>query len=157
MSKPRSPAKPKVAKKKVKRRTGIERPRNGGDWTEARFITFVKNCLRGGRWPQKYVCIQKAFVEHGINPLTGMKCKLCRCEHCKKLFPQGKLRADHITSVVGPEGFVDWNTFVARLFVEGDGYQALCEGCHDLMSEEERVSRAVTKAQSTEEPFKLTQ
>jgi len=56
------------------------------------------------------------------------------CAKCENLFPKGKMQADHIVPVIGPEGFVDWNTAVARMFVEVDGYQALCIECHQLVT-----------------------
>jgi hypothetical protein len=129
------------AKTKPTRRTDIPRPYNGGEWTKARFVSFVKSALRGARWPQKYKCIERAFVKHGINPVTGRKCKLCRCEHCKDLFPQTSLQADHIEPVVGPTGFTTWDDFIRRLFVEADGFKALCRACHHKVTTEERNTR----------------
>lgn len=84
-------------------------------------------------------------MEEGINPATGHKCKLHRCPQCEELFPQGMMRADHLIPVVGPEGFIDWNTYVERLFVEKDGYQALCKGCHDRISKHENAMRKLHK------------
>ena len=55
------------------------------------------------------------------------------------------MKADHIIPVVGPEGFVDFNTFITRLFVEKDGYQALCEECHKSQTDKERAGRAFEK------------
>ncbi len=129
------------AKKKATRKTSVPRPRNGGQWTEARYNSFIKSALRGARWPAKYECIKRAFVENGINPETGKKCKLCRCEGCKKLFKQGDLRADHILPVVGPEGFQTWDIFISRLYCEADGFQALCSTCHDAKTAEENGAR----------------
>lgn len=137
---------PKPAKKPARKRVDIERPRNGGTWSEARFLSFVKSALRGARWGPKYTSIQNAFVEHGINPETGRKCKLCRCASCLKLFPQGQLKADHIVPCVGPEGFQDWDEFIRRLYVEAEGFQALCSACHDSKTSKERAGRAFEKA-----------
>lgn len=55
------------------------------------------------------------------------------------------MKADHIIPVVGPEGFIDFNTFITRLFVEKDGYQALCEKCHAQITNKERAGRAFEK------------
>lgn len=130
------------AKPKPKKRENIARPRNGGQWTEARYTAFVKSALRGARWPAKYDCIKLAFVANGINPVTGKKCKLCRCSGCSNTFKQGDLRADHIVPVVGPEGFTNWDDFIRRLYCEADGFQALCNACHDAKTAEERAARA---------------
>jgi len=136
-------SKTKAVRKTVKRRTNIERPRNGGEWSESRFRSFIYSALRRAQWPPKFQCIRDAFVKHGINPETGRKCKLCRCSSCQNLFPQGKLRADHILPCVGPEGFIDWNTFIARIYVEANGFQALCDACHHIKSQEERAARSL--------------
>ena len=140
MKKPRkSPAKP------VKRRVDIERPYNGGEWSEARMASFIKSALRGARWPQKYEAVKTAFVEHGVNPATGRQCKLHRCEDCGGLFPQNGVQADHIVPVVGPEGFINWDTYIKRLFCEADGFRILCKACHQVITAKERVGRQFEK------------
>ena len=119
-----------------------EKPHNSGQWTRARFAQFIKSALRGARWPPKFDAIKAAFVEHGINPNTGRKCKLHRCVACSNLVPQSSMKAEHINPVVCPHvGFVVWNTYIERLFVEVDGFQALCKECHDAKSAEERALR----------------
>lgn len=115
--------------------------RNGGQWTEARFRSFIKSALRGARWPQKYACIRKAYVKDGVNPKTGRKCRLHTCERCAGLFPQNMMQADHIIPVVGPEGFVDWNTYIDRLYVEADGFRALCKPCHKAITKQQNQER----------------
>ena len=88
--------------------------------------------------------MRQAFLKEGINPETGRKCKLHMCSECLKLFPKNKMRADHIDPVVDPRrGFVDWNTYIERMFVEVEGFMALCEGCHDIKTKEERAERSV--------------
>ena len=99
-------------------------------------------------WPPKYVCIKLAFVgEYGINPKTGRKIKQHRCALCRGLFMQTELKADHIVPVVGPEGFTTWDDFIARLFTEAEGFQAICHECHDRKTGEERETRRETTKQ----------
>ncbi len=117
-------------KKKAKRRLDVDRPYADGQWTKARFISFVKSALRGARWPCKYECIKKAYVKDGVNPKTGKKCKLHLCPQCGEMLPQSSMQADHVIDVVGPEGFVDWNTYIERLFVDSNGFTAICKDCH---------------------------
>jgi hypothetical protein len=53
------------------------------------------------------------------------------------------MKADHINPVVDPvEGFQGWDVYVSRLFSEAEGFQALCEECHDVKSQGERSIRA---------------
>lgn len=122
---------------------GSPKTRNGGQWSEARFVSFVKSALRGARWGPKYACIRKAYVRDGINPRTGHKCKLHLCPVCKQLFPQNMMKADHIVPVVGKEGFTTWDDFIKRLFVEVDGFQAMCKGCHQIRTNEQTQERVL--------------
>ncbi len=126
-------------------RKEIPKPYNGGTWTESKFNSWIRGQLRRSRWPQKYEAIRRAYVKDGINPRTGRKCKLHECASCGELFPAKDIKADHIVPVVGPEGFVDWNTFIARLYVDADGFQALCKECHDHKTAEERAERKAYK------------
>lgn len=126
-----------------------DKPRNSGEWTEARFTSFIKSALRGARWPPRYECIKQARVGNGL-----YKCALCGTVGPPTLPPEeGKknriknIAADHIDPVVDPNvGFVDWNTFIARLFVELQGWQALCYKCHKIKSAEENEIRKVVKS-----------
>ncbi len=74
-----------------------------------------------------------------------------RCASCGNSFPMKQVKADHIIPVTGPEGFVDWNTFINRLFVEVDGFQTLCEGCHDKKTKSENDERKALKQQPQNE------
>ena len=121
----------------------VDKPRNGGEWTESRFNGFIVSALRAAsqRWGPKNQCIRDARVSRG----------LYKCDGCGNIVPatlpppEGKknriknIVADHINPVVDPAvGFVDWGTYIARMFVERDGYQALCHECHTKKSAEER-------------------
>ena len=133
--------KKKAAKKKVRRRMNIPRPHNGGEWTEAKYHSFVMGSLRRARWPIKYQVLKDAFVKDGINPTTDRKCKLCMCAHCECLFPQSYLSVDHINPVVPLTGFDSWDAVIARLFCEKQGLQALCSQCHDHKTAIEKEQR----------------
>lgn len=98
-------------------------------------------------WPPKFRAVENAFVGYGINPKTKRRCKMYRCASCGGHFPMKQIKADHIDPVVGPEGFVDWNTFIDRLYVEVDGFQAVCETCHQKKTNAERVARSNHKKQ----------
>lgn len=133
-----------MAKKKT-RRLDIERPFCNGEWSRARYTSFIKSALRGARWPEKYRAIGLAFVEHGINPATGRKCKLHRCSACENLFPQNGVHADHIIPVIGSEGFVSWDEFIERLFCPAEGFRVLCKRCHGEITTKERIDRQFNK------------
>lgn len=120
------------------------RTRCGGRWTEARYRAHIINALRSAstRWAPKHDCINSAFVRQGPNPATGRMCKLHRCTKCRRLFPKNQMRADHVEPVVDPaRGFTTWDDYIARMFVEQDGYQAICIVCHKGKTDTERKIR----------------
>ena len=118
----------------------IDKPFNGGLWTAARKRSFIISQLRRGKWPPKYAAIKRAHVGPGINPKTGHKCELHKCEDCGQLFAKGDMRADHRLPVVDPSvGFVDWNTWIERYHIEADSYDIICVDCHAVKTAAERA------------------
>lgn len=118
--------------------------RNGGDWTEARFRSFIISALRAAsrRWPVKWKVMKGALAGTMVNPQTGKKVQQYRCAMCRNLFPAGNMVVDHIEPVVDTmQGFVDWNTYIERMFCEADGLQPLCKGCHDVKTKREKQER----------------
>ncbi len=120
--------------------------RNNGRWTEARYKSFIVSALRGAhsKWGVK------ADVKKSARVTTGKY----ECSHCGKVgqatLPplEGQKRrrnnaaVDHIDPVVCPDtGFVDWNTYIERMFLEEDGYQVLCWECHHAKTNDERKRR----------------
>ena len=115
-----------------------ERWRNSGQWSEARFVAFVKSALRGAsqRWGPKNQLLKESRVERG-----KYKC-VCGIIHPVSIEIEGRrtrnIFVDHIKPVVGPEGFTTWDDFINNLFCEQDNLQILCKECHDRKSLEER-------------------
>ena len=84
------------------------------------------------RWFPKEDARRKAKVKRGIY----------KCAICEQLYRRKDTDLDHINPVVDPvKGFVDWNTFIERLFCDVDGYQVLCKNCHKKKSNEENAVR----------------
>jgi len=66
------------------------------------------------------------------------------CCQCKGLFKREELHGDHIMPCISPEiGFVDWNTYIERLFL--GQIQPLCITCHKQKSERENNVRREIK------------
>lgn len=108
--------------------------RCNGNWSEARFKSFVISALRraSSRWAPKYTCKKNARV--GRNEY--------RCASCAAIVGNKYIKADHIQPVVDPvRGFESWDVYIQRLFVEVDGYQAICKACHTIKTGEERKLR----------------
>lgn len=116
---------------------------NGGKWTQSRFNSFVKSSLRTAsvRWEPRYSCLNLAFRCVKINEKTGRMAKHFECAHCHNLFPQKEIEINHIIPVVPVEGFDSWDNVIERLFCEQDGLEALCKGCHKLVTAEENILR----------------
>jgi len=70
-----------------------------------------------------------------------------KCAICNNLFGPTEVSMDHISPVVDLTGFVDWNTYIERLFCDISGYQSLCSACHDSKTNRENGIRKMVKAE----------
>lgn len=122
----------------------VDKKRNGGEWTDARFRSFVTSALRAAsrRWPPKYKALKEAFVGRKENKKTGKLAMHYKCAKCKKLFVAADVQVDHILPVVDPKvGFIGWDSFIDRIFCEIENLQVLCKPCHKVKTEEEKAER----------------
>jgi 5-methylcytosine-specific restriction endonuclease McrA len=118
--------------------------RNGGEWTDSRFRSFVTSALRAAsrRWPPKYKALKEAFVGRKENKKTGKLAMHYKCAKCKKQFVAADVQVDHIFPVVDPKtGFVSWDDFINRIFCEIENLQVMCKPCHKVKTEEEKLER----------------
>jgi hypothetical protein len=68
------------------------------------------------------------------------------CQGCNQWKPATVgFAVDHIQPVVGPEGFIDWNTFHKRLWCDKSNLQRLCKTCHDEKTNKERFERTLSQ------------
>ena len=121
-----------------------DKKRNGGEWTEARFKSFVTSALRAAsrRWPPKYKALKEAFVGKQVNAKTGKLAMHYKCAECKKLYVATDVQVDHIKPVVDPKkGFVSWDSFIDRMFCEIENLQVMCKPCHKIKTDEEKNLR----------------
>ena len=118
--------------------------RNSGQWTEARFRSFVISALRAAsrRWPVKYEVMKKACVGRKVNEASGKLALHYECASCSKHFPASGIAVDHIEPVVDTKkGFQGFDVFIERLFCERDKLQCLCSNCHTVKTKAERKER----------------
>ena len=115
-----------------------DKPYCNGQWTKARFKSFVTSALRraSSRWAPKYTCKKNSRTARNTY----------KCSLCNKSVGNKDIKIDHIHPVVDPtKGFESWDKFIERLFVELDGYQAICITCHKSKSKEENLQRRISK------------
>lgn len=118
------------------------------EWSDARLKSFIISGLRAAsrRYPPKYETLNEAKTEKKINVATGRLAQHYKCNVCKDEFPATQIQVDHKKPVVDPKkGFVDWNTYIERMFCDKKNLQALCKGCHMKKSSQERSLSAKKK------------
>lgn len=110
-----------------------------GEWTEARFTSFIKSQLRNAsrKWKPNNEALKRARIQRGIYLCNG-----CNQEITTSIKIDGKkhknVLVDHINPVIDPKkGFTTWDDFINRLFCEIDDLQVLCKDCHDKKTKEE--------------------
>ena len=122
----------------------VERTRCSGQWTEAMFVSFIKNQLRGAtrKWRPVGETLTEGRTAKGVYRCVGYG----RESHAVPVtrVVAGKrvknIHVDHREPVVPPEtGFTTWDSFIERLFCEKIGLQLLCSECHDKKSGDERL------------------
>lgn len=65
-----------------------------------------------------------------------------KCQGCEEVYTIKEISLDHIKPVVDVKtGFVDWNTYIDRMFCGEDGFQVLCDACHTSKSQVENELR----------------
>ena len=117
---------------------------NSGEWTEARFRSFITSALRAAsrRWPPKYKSLKEAFVGKKVNAKTGKIAMHYKCVTCDGIFVAADVQVDHVLPVVDPKvGFVSWDMFIDRIFCEIENLQVMCKPCHKVKTELEKAER----------------
>lgn len=99
-------------------------------------------------WPGKTIARDnaKVYVDDGNFKNGKPKTKVMyQCNECRQIFEQHETAMDHIKSVIGPEGFKDWNTYIEALFCDPSNFQCLCRRCHLVKSKGENNIRLKKK------------
>ncbi len=69
-----------------------------------------------------------------------------RCATCAGIFGPTEVHRDHIEPCIDPStGFVDWNTYHARVNPGPEGWAILCKPCHYKKSKAENATRRKVK------------
>lgn len=87
-------------------------------------------------YPERNRAINLAKIERGFY----------RCKACKGAFSRKQIHVDHIQSVISvKDAWVDWNTYIERLFVPAEMLQILCINCHSSKTLVEQELRQINK------------
>lgn len=116
--------------------------------TEKQLKGWLVNKLRriSYQWPPRKVVLKKARVSRG-----KYRCAHCVDEGTDTLYGPKEINVDHILCVVDPEiGFVDWNTYISRLFCSEDNWQILCKHHHQVKSFLENALRKDFKEEKSD-------
>lgn len=107
------------------------------------------------RWPARSQAFRNAaataadFKKHGSGTVAKRVRNFYWCALCQGVFTRKQVSADHRVPVVDPKtGFVDWNTFIPRLFCEASNFQIICDDCHDKKTAKERNIRKLFRRKS---------
>jgi hypothetical protein len=100
-------------------------------------------------WPEKNKARAKASRRVPIGKFKNGKTEyrtMFECAGCGECYVREETAADHIDPVVDPAtGFIDWNTYINRLFCDVLNYQILCKSCHLSKSTVENEERREVK------------
>ena len=129
-------------------RLGGPKTRNGEQWTEARFRSFIRSQLRAAtmRWGPIAECLKSARVTRGEYLCAG----------CRETVPASikvggrrtkNVHVDHILPIVDPDvGFTSYDDLIERMFVESDNLQVLCTECHTIKTNDEKARAKARRA-----------
>lgn len=105
---------------------------------DSKFKSFIIQLLRKGtyKWKARTEAYKEARVSRGVY----------KCAQCLNQFTNKQIHLDHVQPVVDIKtGFIDWNTYIDRLFPPKEGWQVLCELCHDNKTKIENEMRQFFK------------
>ena len=117
----------------------VPRTRASGEWTEAAFWNFIRSGLRqtSRRWPPRYDALKDARV-----PYEGKDKRrkwVFICSKCHNGFKSTEVQVDHIVPCGKLKNWNDMAVFAEKLFCEKDGLRVLCKGCHQIITNAEKV------------------
>lgn len=98
------------------------------------------------RWPARNEVFKRIRTDRGKY----------NCESCGQTFKREGIHVDHIDPVVDIKlGFVDWNSYIERLFCDELGLQGLCVPCHEAKTMQEDQMREYYKIERKKEAARL--
>ncbi len=88
------------------------------------------------QYPERNRALNLSKIERGFY----------KCRNCGKAFGRKEVHVDHIQSVISvKDDWVDWNTYISRLFVPAEELQILCFQCHNSKTLVENELRRINR------------
>lgn len=118
----------------------ISKHRSGNEWSEARFWQFLRSGLRqmSRRWPplarQAINAARRKYDGENKRQKWEYQCSTCKAWRNRK-----QVEVDHIVPCGSLKSLDDLPGFVERLFCEPEGLRVLCDACHALRTEANRL------------------
>ncbi len=112
-----------------------ETPYNGGKWTKARMMSFIRAALRKAsiKWPPLQAVMSSDRRVYEGPKIKGRNIKWQhQCNVCKGWFFGSEIERDHIVACGSLSDWEDMPGFARRLFCEASGVQKLCKRCHQM-------------------------
>lgn len=131
-----------MSRKKLEEHVDLEPIVKG--WSDKRYKSFITSLLRSGfrRFPNKYEVLKASYIGKKVNLATGRIAMHYKCASCKGEFPAKEVQVDHINPIVDPfYGFINWDSFIKRLFCSVNNLQVLCKPCHKIKTDKENNKR----------------
>jgi len=114
---------------------------------DSKFKSFIISLLRRGTF--KYIPRREAKKKRRciIGKYKNGKDRYgYQCDCCHDKFMDKDTIMDHIDPVVDPKvGFVDWDTYITRMYPQEEGWQLLCSKCADEKTRKENEIRKNTR------------
>lgn len=130
----------------MKKKSKDLKPRAGGQWSEARFWSFVRSNLRRAQWPPIYQA--KKLAERPYKGDNKRQKFEYQCAVCKNWFMGKEVQVDHIKPCGSLKKYEDLPQFVKTLYCEVDNLRVLCYDCHQKVTNEERNNTKVSATNS---------
>lgn len=114
---------------------------------ETKLKAFIINTLRRASFRHKPRGEAKKLYKVKVGEFSTGRAKYgYRCLECEGVFKSGEVKMDHVNPVVCPlEGFIDFDTYILRMFCDEEGFICLCPTCHDEKTAWERDFRKRAK------------
>jgi len=123
----------------------VEKTRAGGQWSEAKFWSFVRSNLRKAslKWPPRQQAM--AAARRALTKPVGRRKWEYLCAGCHEWCEGKHVQVDHKIPCGSLNCAEDLPGFVTRLFCEVEDFQLICDACHYVKTGKERRKRATSK------------